>query len=85
MDIFKIFEERKLAKEKHLKQMSYQTSSAYNLGCFGVFLKKEDGSEYTIQDWIKDHNITEEKAIERAIKEHREGFKEFCRLQSCIS
>jgi hypothetical protein len=63
----------------------FRTRSAYNFGCYGQFLKKEDGTRYTIKDWMKDRNITDQKEIDRVITEYHKGFDEFIRLQSCIS
>ncbi len=59
----------------------YYRSEAYDLGNDYVRCK-EDGTVYTIEDFIKDSNITDPKDIEKAKMEYAEGRKEFFRLQS---
>jgi len=46
---------------------------------------KEDGTLYTIDDLIKDKNVTDPEIIERMKKEHIRGHENFCWCHSCIS
>jgi hypothetical protein len=57
---------------------------AYNLG--NDFLrKKEDGTRYTIDDLIKDKNVTDPKIIEQMKEDYKSGRENFFWCHSCIS
>lgn len=62
--------------------MDYLLKSAYDLGCFGVFREKPDGSRYGIEDLISDLNVTDKETQDKMKKSYSDGLWEFIRLQS---
>ena len=57
---------------------------AYDLG-FSRPIRKKDGTFYTIDDLIKDRNITDPKIIAQIMEDYNRGLKDFRWANSCIS
>ena len=58
--------------------------SAWNLG--NSYTKtKADGTNYTIDDLIKDRNITDPEVIAAMKEDYKLGRENFCTCHSCIS
>ena len=58
--------------------------SAWNLGN-DYIRDKEDGTTYTIDDLIKERNITDPEVIAAMKEDYRSGRENFITCHSCIS